>query len=248
MHHYPFHPGDYLLATCHLDPMHDLAYRRLLDYYYSEEKPIPDDNQRVSKRIRLETSVVEDVLKEFFKLTEKGWEHTRCEAEIAHFNDRVKSCKSNGMKGGRPKKTNGKPIDNPLVLKTKPKITQPGYGYGSSSGEGGAGGREVNGVGWAERIYRAYPRTDSPMQCMAAIQSALDGGEDPQTMWQQVRDCAFHMHRAPGGASNCLIPSAETFFSKRRWPEAEVFKSRVDRLLATAEKGEKDQEPVTMQL
>ncbi|TXH13476.1 MAG: DUF1376 domain-containing protein, partial [Hyphomicrobiaceae bacterium] len=41
MHHYPFHPGDYMLDTAHLEPMEDLAYRRLLDFYYSSEKPIP---------------------------------------------------------------------------------------------------------------------------------------------------------------------------------------------------------------
>lgn len=28
MHHYPFHPGDYMLDTAHLEPMEDLAYRR----------------------------------------------------------------------------------------------------------------------------------------------------------------------------------------------------------------------------
>jgi uncharacterized protein YdaU (DUF1376 family) len=29
MHHYPFHPGDYIRDTSHLEPLEDLAYRRL---------------------------------------------------------------------------------------------------------------------------------------------------------------------------------------------------------------------------
>ncbi|RPP48164.1 hypothetical protein IPC1156_32430, partial [Pseudomonas aeruginosa] len=38
MNFYPFHPGDYMLRTAHLEPLEDLAYRRLLDLYYVGEK------------------------------------------------------------------------------------------------------------------------------------------------------------------------------------------------------------------
>lgn len=143
MHHYPFHPGDYLLATCHLDPMHDLAYRRLLDYYYVEEKPIPTETNWVSKRIRMPKDVIDEVLAEFFKLTEDGWRHTRCDAEIAAYYHKAEVAKANGMKGGRPKKTNKKPDRNPeetqSVILGSPKKT----GYGSGSGSGSQDGKEV---------------------------------------------------------------------------------------------------------
>ena len=34
MIYYPFHIGDYIAHTAHLDPIEDCAYRRLLDAYY----------------------------------------------------------------------------------------------------------------------------------------------------------------------------------------------------------------------
>ena len=37
MNYYPFHLGDYAARTAHLEPMEDLAYRRLLDLYYLGE-------------------------------------------------------------------------------------------------------------------------------------------------------------------------------------------------------------------
>lgn len=109
MHHYPFHPGDYMLDTAHLEPMEDLAYRRLLDLYYTSEAPIPNDNQKLSKRLRLGFEVINQVLSEFFILENDVWKHTRCDAEIAAYQRKRDALSSNGKLGGRPKKTKGKP-------------------------------------------------------------------------------------------------------------------------------------------
>lgn len=86
------------------------------------------------------------------------------------------------------------------------------------------------------------------MLCMAAIRGALDAGADPETVLRQVKECAHEIKRAPGGSDNHWIPRAKTFFEELRWPEAGVFKSRVDGLLEAVEKGEKNDQPVTMQL
>ena len=43
MNYYPFHIGDYIAHTAHLDPIEDCAYRRLLDAYYLIEGPLPAD-------------------------------------------------------------------------------------------------------------------------------------------------------------------------------------------------------------
>ena len=40
MFHYKRHIGDYRSATAHLTNDEDLAYMRLLDYYYETESPI----------------------------------------------------------------------------------------------------------------------------------------------------------------------------------------------------------------
>lgn len=82
MQHYQFHIGDYAQATAHLSPMEDLAYRRLLDLYYSTESPIPNDLKSVSRKIRLDPTSVEQVLSEFFILTPEGFTHHRCDKEL----------------------------------------------------------------------------------------------------------------------------------------------------------------------
>ena len=90
MNYYPFHIGDYVAHTAHLEPMEDLAYRRLLDQYYIRECPLPSDVQATAKLIRMRSMAddVESVLREFFTLTDEGWVHSRCEVEIEKFQDK----------------------------------------------------------------------------------------------------------------------------------------------------------------
>ena len=85
MHYYQFHIGDYRASTSHLSNEEDLAYRRLIDWYYDTEKPIPVDSDWVAKRIRCEKTVVEGVLKDMFKLGENGWHHQRCDTELVKY-------------------------------------------------------------------------------------------------------------------------------------------------------------------
>lgn len=110
MHHYPFHLGDYLKSTAHLSAMEDLAYRRLLDMYYDTEAPIPNETQWVARRLRMDSELIANVLREFFEPSEHGWKHARCEAEIAKYRKRCEANKSNGNKGGRKRK----PKQNPM--------------------------------------------------------------------------------------------------------------------------------------
>ena len=100
MNYYPFHLGDYAAHTAHLEPMEDLAYRRLIDQYYLREGPLPADIQVTAKLVRMRSMVadVESVLKEFFTLTAAGWMHNRCEAEIAEMQERQQIAKDKANK------------------------------------------------------------------------------------------------------------------------------------------------------
>lgn len=84
MHFYQFNIGDYQSHTAHLDPLEDLAYRRLLDWCYLHEKPLPDDIEQVAKMIRMRghTDCIASVLQEFFQRTEQGWWKERIGREI----------------------------------------------------------------------------------------------------------------------------------------------------------------------
>lgn len=90
MNYYPFHLGDYATHTAHLEPMEDLAYRRMLDLYYLREAPLPADAAEVARLVRLRAHLaeVETVLREFFVLTDESWVSKRCQAELVKMLDK----------------------------------------------------------------------------------------------------------------------------------------------------------------
>lgn len=113
MNFFPFHPGDYMLRAAHLEPLEDLAYRRLIDLYYVNEKPIegtPDVIARVI-RMRSNTTEVEAVLREFFVNDDGSWRHNHCDEVIAQYQARAKQAAENGKRGGRPKKPDPKQFE-----------------------------------------------------------------------------------------------------------------------------------------
>ena len=102
---YKFHIGDYLTHTAHLNEYEDLVYRRLLDLYYMSEAEIPLDTKAVARKIRMDLDATELVLAEFFEKTEIGYFNSRAHAEITKYQAQVKTNRSLGKLGGRPKKT-----------------------------------------------------------------------------------------------------------------------------------------------
>lgn len=90
MNYYPFHIGDYATHTAHLEPMEDLAYRRLLDLYYLREGCLPSDPAECARLIRMRTEVemVASVLAEFFEDTPDGWYSDRCDKEVSRMLDK----------------------------------------------------------------------------------------------------------------------------------------------------------------
>lgn len=114
MFSFQFHIRDYLTKTRHLTPIEDLAYRRLLDTYYTEERPLPREPELCARLIALRdhTKEVEAVLAEFFDLREAGWHNDRCDLEISRYHARVDIARVNGKAGGRPKKTQSEPSGN----------------------------------------------------------------------------------------------------------------------------------------
>jgi uncharacterized protein YdaU (DUF1376 family) len=90
MHYYQFNIGDYQSHTAHLEPLEDLAYRRLLDWCYLHERPLPDDIEQISKLIRMRShsDCIASVLQEFFDRTPEGWWKERISKEIEKTGDR----------------------------------------------------------------------------------------------------------------------------------------------------------------
>jgi uncharacterized protein YdaU (DUF1376 family) len=77
-----------------------------------QEGPLKADEanakQTLSRRLRVAEQTLENVLNEFFTLSEKGWEHSRCNAEIAKFQAKSDKAKEAGRLGGKGKQANAK--------------------------------------------------------------------------------------------------------------------------------------------
>jgi uncharacterized protein YdaU (DUF1376 family) len=102
VNYFEFHIGDYAAATQHLSDEEDLVYRRLLDAYYRDERPIPSDLRLACRLARARTDAmreaVEVVLREFFVLAEDGWRSKRADEVIARHHAFMERQRANGRK------------------------------------------------------------------------------------------------------------------------------------------------------
>jgi uncharacterized protein YdaU (DUF1376 family) len=108
MHYYKFNIADYRKDTGHLSTIEHGIYRQLIDWYYLDEQPIPEENQVVIRRLRLgsdEVKYLQNVLSDFFVLGKTGYTHKRIAVEIKDYSEQAEKNKNNGKLGGRPKKT-----------------------------------------------------------------------------------------------------------------------------------------------
>ena len=134
MHYYKFNIADYRKDTGHLSTIEHGIYRQLIDWYYLDEQPIPEETQVVIRRLRLgsdEVNFLQNVLSDFFVLGKTGYTHKRIEVEIKDYQEQVEKNKNNGKLGGRPKKTQvvisglpdesqNNPNHKPLTINHKP--------------------------------------------------------------------------------------------------------------------------------
>jgi uncharacterized protein YdaU (DUF1376 family) len=112
MHYYQFHIGDYKSHTHHLSLLEDLAYRRLLDFYFLHEKPIKHRDVARQIGMREHEEDVMTVLNEFFISTEDGFVSPRADKEIKQYKEFSEAGKRGAAKRwGTP--PNGEAISPP---------------------------------------------------------------------------------------------------------------------------------------
>ena len=136
MHYYQFNIGDYASHTRHLNLLEDLAYRRLLDIYYLQERPLNVGVASVARQINMRDHEVEvkAVLEEFFELTDEGWINRRADQEIAKYQEFIAAGKRGAakrwakatVKGGESEangEANSPPNATPIVNNKHKPIT-----------------------------------------------------------------------------------------------------------------------------
>ena len=114
MHYYQFNIGDYQSHTSHLSEMEDLAYRRLLDWYYLHELPIPLEITEIARQIRMRThsECIAIVLQEYFERTADGWVHHRANKEIAKTGEKSEKASASAKARWNKKDANALPTQS----------------------------------------------------------------------------------------------------------------------------------------
>jgi uncharacterized protein YdaU (DUF1376 family) len=114
MYYYQFNIGDYQSHTSHLSEIEDLVYRRLLDWYYLHETPIPLNQDEVSRQIRMRshTESIAIVLQEYFERTDDGWIHHRANKEIAKAGDKSEKASASAKARWSKKDANALPTQS----------------------------------------------------------------------------------------------------------------------------------------
>lgn len=188
IYHRHYH-ADYDDATRRLSMLEHGAYRRLLDAYYSDERPLPrtrDETYRLAGAFTAEErTAVDVVLATYFTLAPDGCYHNeRADEEIAKAQTAQRVAQENGRKGGRPKtrkETHGITAEE-TPSETIRAVVQP---FSRSSTTTAARVREA----LPELARSAFDTLagDNPEAVARALQSAhepITGG--PRYTWEQV--------------------------------------------------------------
>jgi len=109
MNYYPHHIGDFNNATRHLSRTERSVYRDLIELCYDTEKPLPDDLEYISKRILADDEnqiyAMQQVLNEYFILTENGYENERCNKIIKEYQRNAKNKSKAGKASAKARKS-----------------------------------------------------------------------------------------------------------------------------------------------
>ena len=139
MHYYNFHIGDYKSHTSHLSVIEDIAYRRLLDFYYLHEKPIKQHDIARQIGMREHEQDVLTILDEFFLSSPQGFVHPRADKEIARFKEFAEAGKRGAAKRwGANGEANSPPNPTPIATNNHKPITnnhKPDISISPPSGE-----------------------------------------------------------------------------------------------------------------
>ena len=212
MHYYQFNIGDYKSHTEHLSEMEDLTYRRLLDWYYLHETPIPLEINETARQIRMRShsECITTVLQEYFERTEIGWIHHRADKEIAKTGEKSeKASASAKARWNRAKDANALPMQsesNPthntehITQDTKHKEKQP----------------TASSVRFDE-FWKAYPKKIGKDAAKKAFEKRKP---DAVMLVQMVNAINFQRRTAAwqkdGGQ---FIPNPATWLNQGRWQD-----------------------------
>lgn len=120
MHYYKFNIADYRKDTTHLSIVEHGIYRQLLDIYYLDEGPLPEKGKLmrlVCVRTADEERALDNVLSDFFEVTENGYENKRCNKVLEDIFSKSEKARQSA-KARWKNKTNQNQEDNKENMRT----------------------------------------------------------------------------------------------------------------------------------
>jgi uncharacterized protein YdaU (DUF1376 family) len=127
MNHYPFTIRDYYDDAGHLAPIEHYIYRTMMDWYYLDEKPIPDNQRLMLRRLKLKPENEQElanVIADFFTLRDGHWHNKRIDAELEvyHSGTKQKSAAGRASALARAKANNSATVEHPLNTCSTPAV------------------------------------------------------------------------------------------------------------------------------
>lgn len=210
MFSYQFHIRDYLTKTRHLTLLEDLAYRRLIDTYYTEEQPLPADPARAARLIAMPDNVdeVTAVLDEFFTLEDAGWTNQRCDFEITKYHGKADSARR-----ANKAKVEKKSLKSELITELKSEPFQDA----TSKPKNQRTSKPSTPVVGFESFWSAYPRKTAKAE---ALKSFTKINPDEQTLAKMLVAVERSKLSTDWTKDNGqFIPFPSTWLNQRRWED-----------------------------
>ena len=216
MNYYPFHLGDYAADTSHLEPMEDLAYRRMLDLYYRTEKPLPEPSE-IARLIRMRdhAATIRDVLNEFFVSSPDGFRHARCDAEIAKMQDKQAKAKASAQASVNARSASAQRTLN--ERSTKLELPTPTPTPTENTNPPSPRKRGSAGVAGFDVFWEAYPRKANKAQALKRFETIAPDAELLDEMLQAIaRQRSWDQWAKDGGK---FIPHPASWLNGERWKD-----------------------------
>jgi uncharacterized protein YdaU (DUF1376 family) len=219
VNYYSFHIGDYMVHTRHLSLMEDLAYRRLLDLYYTREGEMPDNAARL---IGMETEplAVEIVLAEFFP----GGRNKRADDELAKMRAKQANARDSVAKrqehasvtqASRKRHAHTQTNTNTNTNKEIPE-TRPRKARATPLPPDFVGSPRV--LGWA--LDKGYPATDVAAQLEAFVSYAKRKGATyvdwDEALMAAIREDWAKVRSKPQDMARTTVPADPSSFNRTR--------------------------------
>jgi uncharacterized protein YdaU (DUF1376 family) len=210
MFSYQFHIRDYLTKTRHLTLLEDLAYRRLIDTYYTEEQPLPADPARAARLIAMPDNVAEvtAVLNEFFTLEDSGWTNQRCDFEITKYHGKADSARR-----ANKAKVEKKSLKSELITELKSEPFQDA----TNKPKNLRTSKPSTPVVGFESFWSSYPRKTAKAE---ALKSFTKINPDEQTLAKMLAAVERSKLSTDWTKDNGqFIPFPSTWLNQRRWED-----------------------------